>query len=403
MRRQWILGGALALLVLLPLGLKALRSSEQKPVDVSVVGQRSITPSILASGVLAFGSQVTLVSEVLARVDEVLVEEGHLVRRGQLLLRLENVALKAEIDQLSAARRQAELTVDRQRIRQEAAVAKFRRYEELRRHGMVDALRYDDLASEVQLGEVELRNSREAVRQSTASLAQAQQRLTKTEVRAPIDGIVTSVSIKQGETAVPSAMSIAGGSLMVVADTRQLYAEIQVDESDIARVVAEHAASIVPVAFPDRSLKGKVETIALTPRQLPGQSRTYPVRVRLEPVAGLKFHPGMSVRADIATAATAQRLAVPLQAVQYEGAAGGASKAHVFVVQNGRVLKRAIESGVSDDSHLEVLKGLSAEDVVVVGPAKTLRFLREGERVQARPAAVKTAAVAQAQPGGGTP
>lgn len=394
MRRQLLLGGALALLVVLPLSIKALRVSEQKAVEVVTVEKRAITPSILASGILAFGSQVTLVSEVLARVDEVLVTEGSSVRRGQVLLRLESESLHAEIAQLTAARRQAELAVDRQRIRLEAAVSKLKRNEELHRHGMVDSLRFDDLASEVHLAEVELRNSQEAVRQSSALLAQAQLRLTKTEVRAPIDGIVTAVSIKRGETAVPSAMSIAGGSLMVVADTRQLYAEIQVDESDIARVTADHAATIVPVAFPDRLLKGRVETIALTPRQTPGQSRTYPVRIRLDPVLDLKFHPGMSARADIATAATAQRLSVPLQAIQYEGPSG-ASKANVFVVENSTVRKRAIEAGISDDTYQEVVKGLNADDVVVVGPAKTLRFLREGERVQTRPGALKTAALGQ--------
>lgn len=392
MRRQWILGGALALLIIVPLSLKVLRASDRKSVDTAVVEKRAITPSILASGILTFGSQVTLVSEILARVDEVLVEEGSSVRRGQLLLRLENESLQAEIAQLTAARRQAELAVDRQGIRHENTIAKLKRYDELRRHGMVEALRYDDLAAEVNLAEVDLRNGQEAVRQAIALLAQAHQRFSKTEVRSPIDGVVTSISIKRGETAVPSAMSIAGGNLVVVADTRQLYAEIQVDESDIARVAAGHSAAIVPAAFPDRPLRGRVETIALTPRQNAGQSRTYPVKIRLEPVDDLKFHPGMSARADIATAATSQRLAVPLQAVQYEGSAG-ASKAKVFVVHNGAVLKRTIESGVSDDGHLEVTKGLAAGEVIVVGPAKTLRFLREGERVLSTPSKVQTAAL----------
>lgn len=393
MRRQLILGGALLLLVVLPLSLKALRARDMKQVEVAVVQTRAITPSILASGILAFGSQVTLVSEVLARVEDVLVKEGSEVRRGQVLLRLDSESLQAEIAQLNAARRQSELNVDRQRVRNEAAHIKLKRYEELRKYGMVDALRYDEMTSEVSLAELELRNSKEAVRQSTALLAQAQQRHSKTEVRAPIDGIVTSISIKRGETAVPSAMSIAGGSLMVVADTRQLYAEIQVDESDIARVAPNHAATIVPVAFPDRSLAGRVETIALTPRQTPGQSRTYPVRIRLDPVPDLKFHPGMSARADIATAATHRRLAVPLQAVLYEGEAG-ATKASVFIVENGVARKRLIESGVSDDSYLEVMKGLSSDEVVVVGPAKTLRFLREGERVESKSGAmIKTAAL----------
>ena len=87
--------------------------------------------------------------------------------------------------------------------------------------------------------------------------------------------------IEVGETAVPSATSIAGSDLMIVADTASLYAEVNVDETDVARVAKGLGAKIVPAAFPDRSWAGTVEQVAISPRQNAGQSKSYPVKIRL--------------------------------------------------------------------------------------------------------------------------
>lgn len=387
MKKQWIAAAVLLLVIAVPVGLHMARGQEAKPVDVARADLRAITPSILASGTLIYESQVTLVSELVGRVDEVLVKEGDRVAKGQVLLRLDAESSRAEIEQLRASRDQSELNIERQQVNRNAALAKLRRYEELRKLGLVEATKYDELATQRDLAEVELRNSHKAVKQAAAQLEQSRQRLAKTEIRAPIDGRVTQVSIKPGETAVPSAMSIAGGSLMVIADTRNMFAEVNVDETDIARVATGQTATIVPAAFPDKSLKGTVEQIALAPKQNPGQSRTYPVRIRLGSNDGVTFHPGMSARAEIATAkGSARHVGVPVQAVQYGEAErkGDKASASVFVLTNGKAVKREVETGVADDSHIEILKGLSGGDMVIVGPAKTLRFLRDGDAARAK-------------------
>jgi HlyD family secretion protein len=390
MRKQWIAVTLAVLVVAVPVALSVARGTEAKVVDVMRAEPRVITPSILASGTLVYSSQVTLVSEVLGQIDEVLVEEGDRVTKGQPLLRLNAETSRAELEQLQASRAQSELNIQRQLLSRDAANAKLNRFEELRKVGLIEATRYDEFATQRDLAEVELLNSYKVLKQANAQLEQARQRLAKLEIRAPIDGLVTQVSIKRGETAVPSAMSIAGGSLMVIADTVGMFADVNVDETDIARVAIGQAASIVPAAYPDKSLKGIVEQIALAPKQTPGQNRGYLVRIRLIGTGGVAFHPGMSARAEIATAKGSDRhVGVPVQAVQYAETESKGAKAlvSVYVLVDGKAARREVETGAADDSHIEVLKGLAIGDIVIVGPAKTLRFLREGDPAKPKAAA----------------
>ena len=395
MKKKWVVIAAISLLVIVPVGLKIARSDDAKKIDAEKISQRALTPSILASGTLIYESQITLASEVVGRVKEVLVKEGESVKEGQLLLRLDPETSRAEIAQIQASRRVAELNINRQQVNSDAQAAKQKRYEGLRAQGMVEAVKYDDFVTQRDLAVVELRSSREALKQTEAQLKQAQERLAKTEIRAPVSGKVTAVYIKVGETAVPSATSIAGSSLMIIADTTSLYAEVNIEETDIARISKGQEAKIVPAAFPDKSLIGTVEQVAITPRQVQGQSRTYPVKIRLQPTVGVEFHPGMSCRAEVSTKKTgAQKsLAVPVQAVRYEESETGKNekadkadktekgRASVYVVVDGKAVKREVDTGIADDAYIEILKGVAENETVIIGPPKVARFLRDGEKV----------------------
>ncbi|MBL8511498.1 MAG: efflux RND transporter periplasmic adaptor subunit [Betaproteobacteria bacterium] len=386
MKKKWLAVVAIVLLVGVPLGLKFSRSDPAKEVEIEKVTTRALSPSILASGTLSYESQVTLAAEVVGKVKEILVKEGDQVSRGQLLLRLDPESARADVAQLEASKRQAELHIQRQQVNSDSNITKWKRYESLRQQGMVDAAKFDEIVLQKDLAEVDLRTSREALRQTEAQLKQAQERLAKTEIRSPMAGKITTIAIKVGETAVPSATSIAGSSLMVIGDTTSLYAEINVDETDIAKVNTGQQAKIVPAAFPDKSLTGKVVQVAIAPRQNPGQSRQYPVKIRLEATPGVTFHPGMSCRSEISIKRPdgEASLAVPVQAVIYDEPEkkNDKPKASVFVMVDEKAVKREVETGIADDTHIEILKGLKRDEEAIIGPAKTLRFLRQDERVK---------------------
>jgi HlyD family secretion protein len=252
------------------------------------------------------------------------------------------------------------------------------------------------------MAEVDLRTSREALSQAQAQLSQSQEQLAKTEIRSPLDGKVTAIYVKVGQTAVPSFSGIAGSTLVDVADTTSIDAEINVDETDIARVRVGAEARVVPAAFPDKTLKGIVDQVAIAPRQQPGQNKNYPVRIRLTNAEGVVFHPGMSCRAEVLTGSNdaAKVVAVPVQALRYEdnpdkSPSAEKSLASVFIYDSGHAKKRTVTTGAADDSHIAITSGLKEGEQIVVGPAKTLLFLLDGEKVGLNPkpdAAAKSAA-----------
>lgn len=384
--KQWIVLGAIATLIFVPVALKLSRGSTGKIVDVERVSLRALTPTVLASGSLTYESQVTLAPEVTGRVTEILVEEGDQVKRNQLLMQLDPAAPRATIEQTQAQVRQAQLSIERRQVDFDTLVARTKRFEALRIQGMVDVNSLEELVSARNLAEVDLRTSREQLVQAQAQLRQAQEQLAKTEIRSPLDGKITAIHVKVGQTAVPSFSGIAGSTLVDLADTTSIHAEINVDETDIARVRVGSEARVVPAAFPDKTLLGTVEQVAIAPRQAPGQNKSYAVRVRLANSAGVVFHPGMSCRAELLTSAQSDApvLAVPVQAVRYEDNTDKSAKAEksvasVFVYELGRAKKRAVTTGAADDSHIAITLGLAEGDEVVVGPAKTLLFLLDGE------------------------
>jgi len=373
-RKQWIVVGAIVALIAIPVALKLARNDTNKVVDLEPATAHALSPTVLASGTLTYESQVTLAPEVTGRVKEILVEEGDQVVRDQLLMRLDPKLPQAAIEQSKAEVRQARLRIERSQVDFDSQVTKLRRFETLKANGMVDANSLQELSSARDLAEVDLRTSRE--------------QLAKTEIRSPLDGKVTAIYVKVGQTAVPSFSGIAGSVLVDVADTTSIDAEINVDETDIANIKVGAEARVVPAAFPDKTLLGKVDQVAIAPRQQPGQNKSYPVRIRLANTVGVVFHPGMSCRAEVLTGSQGdvKLLAVPVQALRYEDNPDKSSKeekslASVFVHAGGRATKRSVTTGTADDSYIAITSGLKEGEQIIVGPAKTLLFLLDGEKV----------------------
>lgn len=403
--RKKLIGAAIVVAVLaIPVAVKFGSSKPRHEADVATVQKLEIHPSILATGNLVFRQEVQLSAEVIGKVAAVLVKEGDKVARGQTLLRLDPTVYLAEVAQQEASRRNAAIAIERAQINLANQQRGLDRTGQLYKAKYIDISKYDDAVHQVDLAKVELRASRETLEQASAMLSQSREHLAKTEVRAPIDGTVTAVPIKIGETAVASATGIAGSSLMTIADVGSIMAEVNVDEADVARVAIGQQAKVFPAAYPDQPLTGKVESVAMAPKPaMPGaqsQGRSYVVKLRLdEPKLALRS--GMTCRVEIVVGSSAARPAVPIQAVMSEEIAGKEkdvtkNASYVFVVQDGKVKKTQVELGLSDDSNQEVTKGLAAGQTIAVGPARLLRELHDGDQVgikkpDATSAAVKVA------------
>ena len=384
LNKKWLIGGAIIAVMALLLVVKSLRGESRTEVEVVLASEQDIRPSILASGLLAYLDEVNLTAELVAKVEEILVKEGDKVEKGQLLLRLDPETYRNAIEREEASQRQSKISIERQRLALALAETRLKRGEELLGRQMIGQSEFDDLRNARDLASVELRSSQESLRRAEAILSEAREQLQKTDIRAPIGGTIVALPIKVGETAIPSTMSLAGASLMKIADTSAIQAELKVDEADIARIRMGQQAEVVAAAHQDTPLQGKVAQIALAPSLEPGsQGRSYQVDVLLDVPEDLGLRSGMSARADIFLGDRGKTLAVPVEAVVTEESEDGQVKRFVWVDRDGSARKVEIETGLSDDRWEAVASGLDLGDRVIVGPAKTLRILREGAAIDA--------------------
>ena len=397
MNKKLIVAAVVAAFFIVPVAVKFAGKQTRREAELATVQKLAIHPAILATGNLVFRQEVQLSAEVIGKVAGVLVKEGDQVTRGQILLRLDPTVYLAEVAQQEANRRNAAIAIERAQINLANQQRNLDRTGQLYKAKYIDISKYDDAVHQVDLAKVELRASRETLEQASALLSQAREHLAKTEVRAPIDGTVTAVPIKIGETAVASATGIAGSSLMTIADVGSIMAEVNVDEADIARVGVGQQAKVFPAAFPDQPVTGRVESVAMAPKTVLGaqaQGRSYVVKLRLDD-AKLALRSGMTCRVEIVVGNGAARAAVPIQAVLSEEIPGAKDKvkntSYVFVVQDGKVKKTTVELGLSDDANQEVTKGVAAGQTIAVGPARLLRELHDGDAVVAKKADVKVA------------
>lgn len=384
LNKKWLIGGAILAVMALLLVVKSLRGESRAEVEVVLASEQDIRPSILASGLLAYLDEVNLTAELVAKVEEILVKEGDKVEKGQLLLRLDPETYRNAIEREEASQRQSKISIERQRLALALAETRLKRGEELLGRQMIGQSDFDDLRNARDLARVELRSTQESLRRAEAILSEAREQLQKTDIRAPISGTIVALPIKVGETAIPSTMSLAGASLMKIADTSAIQAELKVDEADIARIRMGQQAEVVAAAHQDTPLQGTVAQIALAPSLEPGsQGRSYQVDVLLEVPEDLGLRSGMSARADIFLGDGGKTLAVPVEAVVTEESEDGQVRRFVWIDRDGSAGKVEIETGLSDDRWEAVASGLEAGDRVIVGPAKTLRILREGAAIDA--------------------
>ncbi len=382
--KKWLAAAVVLLVVALPFAIKKGKGEKGVEVDMVVAGEHEIRPTILASGTLAYLTEVNLTSELVAKVSQITVREGDTVKQGQLLLKLDPETYRNAIEREEASRRQGLISIERQRVALSLREKQFERSRKMLAARMIDQNRFDEDRNQLDLARVELKSSEEALRRADAVLSEAREQMGKTDIRAPIAGTVVALPIKVGETAIPSTSSLAGAQLMKIADTSAIQAELKVDEADIAKISIGQQASIYAAAYPDTALTGTVSQIALAPT-VENQGRAYKVTVLLAAPEKMLLRSGMSARADIFLGDGRKRLSVPVEAVGTEESEDKKTTRFLWLERDGRARKVVVQTGVSDDRWEEITQGLKAGDSVIVGPAKLLRTLREDDRVSQRP------------------
>jgi len=408
-RRWWIVG-------LVGLGLAALAlfpgGSRATTVDVGKVSARSVFRSyVSASGQIVATRYADIGSSVMGKIVALRVTEGDRVKAGQVLARIDpvqarsdaeaaNAQVKALEAEEQAAHRQVEAaTADlaQATARANETQASLARVSALHRDRIVAPAELDSAraaadvaAAQVRTAEAAIERARQMeaassrrVAQARAGVARASDILSKTEVVAPIDGVVSRLQVRLGEMVVIGIQNQPGTTLMTVSDLSAIDAEIKVAEADVVRIARGQPARVRLEAVPGREFSGRVVELGASALPVVGTgaaTREFRVVVRLDN-PDVNMRPGMTCDAEVLTAERRDVLSVPLQAVVLRPGPGGGERSGVFVVGDGRAHFVPVTTGVIGGLDIEVA-GVERGTEVVVGPFQVLRDLADGAAVR---------------------
>ena len=468
-RNKKLLYGLIGLVALLIVAAVAKSRSTPKGEEVTAekVQRRTIREMVSASGKIFPETEVKISSDVSGEVVELYVKEGDSVTAGQLLAKIKPDEYQSLVEQgeasVSTARAQREISssnvqssnaqieqlkADRQRASAQLDVAKkaFQRSEKLFKEGVISESEQETAQGNLKAAEAALAvadaalkaaesnfgSAREGVRVSEFGISSAAARLKelrtslqKTNIVAPVSGIVSKLSIEKGEK-VLGMMQMTGTEMMRIANFSSMEVQVDVSENDILKVALGDQTDIEVDAYLGRIFKGKVTEIANSASNVGAlgaalntdQVTNFVVKIRVDPnsyadlVQGkgrYPFRPGMSAAVDIFTNAADSTLSVPLIAVTArEDDADDKKKADkddddddkapaqavsqpigkskikeiVFVVVGDTVAVREVKTGIQDNDHIEVLSGLQEGETVVTGPYSAVAHkLKAGSRI----------------------
>jgi HlyD family secretion protein len=325
---------------------------------------------------------------VVGKIDKLYVVEGDWIDKGKPFLRLEQQAFLAQRDQWTAQLHSAETAVRQSEVSLADSRLKLSRAQKLHTEGVsaqqdLDAAQLAETSSRLQLD-----SAHEAVHQTQANLDKAQDDLTKTTIYSPLTGRVIALNAKEGEVVVSGTMNNPGSVIGTIADMSEILAEVDVDETEIVSVKLGQPAVLRVDALPLKEYRGKVVEVGSSGYNRPSQPDVtfFKVKVLLDhPDPDLRA--SMSVRAEINTAAHTKALVVPIQAV-VDREPAGAKDANakdvkvVFVVDKGKARQREVQTGISDETLVELTSGVKPGEPVVTGPYRTLRDLKDGDAVE---------------------
>ncbi len=414
-------------------------------VQTGKVQREDLSSIVSASGEIKPKVYANIGANAFGKIIKLYVKEGDRVKRGQVLAQLENVQSSADLAGARAGLEAAETDsqaaeaglntsladLDRAKSDVEKARLDWTRSQSLYKDALIAKSDYDSQKATWQAAEAGLvqaqakvaqaRAQKESadrhINQNRATLTHASDVLQKTTYKAPYDGIITNVPVREGETVVMGIQNSPGSVLMTIANLSVITAEVQVDETDIVSVQMGQPAEVSIDAIPKQTFQAIVTEIGdnaivrstgvSTSQQTTAsqEAKDFKVVVTLQdPPPNIR--PGLSATAKIVTAKRAHALAVPIQAVtlrkhsdlqpqtrdsesvQASAPQSDASKEDkeeiqgVFVLRNRKAEFVPVETGIAGATDIEVLNGPKEGDEIITGSYKVLRTLRPGASVK---------------------
>jgi HlyD family secretion protein len=448
--------------VVLGIGLYASTVYSKKglvTVQTGQVTRQDITSIVTASGEVKPKNYINIGANAQGDITQLLVKEGDRVRKGQLLAKIEDVQPAADVE----AQRAALSSAEAQSSASEAAVkaadenintmraalnhdradldrmkADYQRSEQLFNEKLgakqdFEMKKYTYDAQVAALAEsqarivqaqaqreqtsAQLASSQRQVAQAKANLVRYDDILRKHNAYAPLDGVVTNLPVRVGESVVMGIQNAEGSTIMTIADMSQITAEVKVDETDIVNIQLGQTADITIDAIPNKTFKGHVTEIgntailrstgvAASQSAISSQeAKDFKVVIAMDNPPD-EVRPGLSCTGKITTATRPSALTIPIQALtvrqkgdldpqpppgapvvakKYTPAEEKARKEDVqgvFVVENGKAVFHKVDTGITGATDIEVLNGLKENDQIVTGTYQVIRTIRNEAAVK---------------------
>ena len=431
-RKWWII---LAIVVVIGLVAAAVVKSKQavKPTMVTTEKAviRTITHLVTATGKVQPEIEVAIAPEVSGEIIALPMKEGATVKKGDVIIRIKPDFYAAAVDQQDAALASAKAASILAKANQDKAEEDYRRADDLYQKKLISDSDYTVARTGKDVARANYEASLAAIRQVQGALNQYRDQLSKTTIYAPMDGTISVLNNEEGERVVGTGQ-FAGTEVMRIADLSKMEVRVKVNENDIVNVkIGDHTAISVD-AFPGRKFDGTVSEIsssALTTgtggasnnqaalaASASDEVTNFLVRIRITDKEA-QLRPGMSGTVDIETETVKDVIAVPVQSVTVRAEGGKTSEELqqqrakeakersgndlevvkdrqeskltmekleriVFVRQSDVVKLRKVETGVADNTYIEIKSGLKVGEEIVSGSyAAISRTLKDGAKV----------------------
>ncbi len=433
---KWILLIVGILLVVLVVLSKTgvFGKDEGTKVTAEKAQRRTIIEVVSASGKIYPEIEVKVSPDISGEITLLTVAEGDTVKKGQLLARIYADIYDIQRDQAASGVAQSQAQVANSQAGLDALLAQ---QEQADRTFKMQKKLYDDKVisqSEFNIADANFKSAKanynaalQGIKGGQASIASARANLNKadkdlgrTEIIAPMDGVVSLLSVKQGEKVAGNSFNV-GTEMLRIADMSKIEVRVDVGENDVPKVKLGDSAIIDIDAYSDRKFKGIVTQIASSNNGAATQSvlattssdvTQYKVYIRLVPESymdligkgSFPFRPGMSASADIQTKTQQNALSVPINAVttREKNDSLKADKKDEAIITNNtnvsvddlevvvfitdkenKVQKVKVKAGIQDINNIEIIEGLKEGDMVVTGPYDIVsKKLKNGTQVK---------------------
>jgi RND family efflux transporter MFP subunit len=380
--KNWI-----ALVVLLGLGVGGYvywnKWQKTKP-DLAISSRPTTAPvelrdidfSVNAAGEISPAEQVSVRPEINGKIELLPVDIGDIVKKGALLFKLDDKELQQE--------RSSTLTdIERSKLNVEKGERDYKRAEQLLAGKLIAQELFDDTKTAFDL-------AKNALERSQKDLAAVEERLTKTEVRAPFDCTVLTRPVSIGQAVSGSGGFNSGTEVLTIADLNSMVINAQVNQADVPRLKVGETVDITVEAVAGLRVSGQVERIS-PQATIKNNIKGFAARIVLKN-ADVRIRPGMTANVKIPVASAENVAAVPLAAVFTEkNPDSGDVERFVYVQQGESFEKRDVKVGVADYFYAEIQSGLNEGEIVSLEMPKEEREKKSKEMAGPRPGGKKAA------------